>query len=133
MWVFTETGFFSVVAYDPSRDGLGVPAPAGAATDELLLARARVKDDLAQMLMALELPGSRAVSSQSADYPWRALITRQEWARFLTLETDRLDYVNFKARVEERSDAGRHDVYMQVWWALRGLRDPGVVRETPSA
>ena len=124
IWAFTQSGFHSVVAYDPSRDDLGLELPAGVEPNDLLLARARAEKDLANLLEVLDLPMSRGASTPRADYPWRAALSRDEWARFLANETERLDYANFKSRVQQRSGSHRHDVYMQVWSAMRGLSDP---------
>ena len=124
MWSFTETGFHSVVAYDPSRDDAGLELPTDAEPDDLLLVRARAEEDLTNLLEVLELPASRAAATPRADYPWRAALSRDEWSRFLATETERLDYSNFKSRVGQLSGSHRHDVYLRVWSAMRGLRDP---------
>ena len=50
-------------------------------------------------------------------------LSRTEWSRFLATETDRLDYPNFKSRVQRLSGSHRHDVYMRVWSAMRGVCD----------
>jgi hypothetical protein len=44
VWVFTQGGFYSVVAYDPSRDHGGKTRG-----ENLLLVRARVRNDLEQL------------------------------------------------------------------------------------
>lgn len=124
MWSFTQSGFHSVVAYDPSRDDAGLELPTGAEPADLLLVRARAEEDLTNLLEILELPTSRAAATPRADYPWRAALSRGEWSRFLATETERLDYTNFKSRVQQRSGSHRHDAYMRVWSAMRGLRDP---------
>ena len=124
IWTFTQSGFHSVVAYDPSRDDAGLELPTGAEPGDLLLVRARAEDDLTNLLEVLELPTSRAVATPRADYPWRAVLSRDEWSRFLEVETQRLDYPNFKSRVGQASGSHRHDVYLRVWSAMRGLRDP---------
>jgi len=123
MWTFIQTGYFSVVAFDRNRDGLGVPRPADAEPDDLLLVRTRTRGDLVAMLTALELPGSRAASSPKADYPWRAVLTRSEWGRFLVLETENLKDGNFKSRVMDTAGRDRHDAYLRVWSTLHSLRD----------
>ena len=122
MWSFTETGFHSVVAYDPSRDDAGLELPAGLEPNDLLLVRARAEEDLTSLLEVLELPASRAKATPRADYPWRAVLSRSEWLRFLATETERLDYPNFKSRVQRVSGSHRHDVYLRVWSAMRGMR-----------
>ena len=124
MWSYTQSGFHSVVAYDPSRDDAGLELPAGAEPEDLLLVRTRAEEDLTNLLEVLDLPASRAASTPRADYPWRAALSRDEWLRFLATETERLDYTNFKSRVQQRSGSHRHDVYMRVWSVMRGLRDP---------
>ena len=122
MWSFTETGFHSVVAYDPSRGDAKLELPAGTEPNDLLLVRARAEEDLTNLLGVLELPTSRAAATPGADYPWRAVLSRDEWSRFLATETERLDYPNFKSRVQQPSGSHRHDVYMRVWSAMRSLR-----------
>ncbi len=124
MWSFTQSGFHSVVAYDPSRDDAGLELPTDAEPTDLLLVRARAEEDLTNLLDLLELPASRAAATPRADYPWRAALSRDEWLRFLELETERLDYTNFKSRVQQRSGSQRHDVYMRVWSIMRRLSDP---------
>ena len=124
MWSFTEAGFHSVVAYDAGRDDAGLELPADAEPEDLLLVRARAEEDLTNLLEVLELPASRAAATPRADYPWRAALSRDEWLRFLATETERLDYPNFKSRVQRLSGSHRHDVYLRVWSVMRGLRDP---------
>ena len=110
--------------YDPSRDDAGLELPEGAEPEDLLLVRARAEEDLANLLDVIDLPASRAADTPRADYPWRAALSRDEWSRFLELETERLDYTNFKSRVQRLSGSQRHDVYMRVWSAMRGMHDP---------
>ncbi len=121
MWLFTTRGFLSVVAYDEGRDGDALPVPDGARPGDLLLVRARVFSDLTATLDALELPGSRAVSTSAADYPFRAVLTRAEWTRFLSIESQRIDYPNFKSRVQATQGSQRHDLYLRVWSVMRDL------------
>ena len=122
IWNFTQSGFHSVVAYDPSRDDAGLKMPEGTEPEDLLLVRARAEEDLTNLLDVLDLPASRAVATPRADYPWRAVLARAEWLRFLAAETERLDYPNFKSRVQRVSGSHRHDVYLRVWSAMRGMR-----------
>jgi hypothetical protein len=121
VWLLTTTGFLSVVTYDPGPEAPALPLPDGAGPRELLLVRARVETDLTAMLDALELPRSRTASTPTADYPYRAVLTREEWGRYISQETQRVDYPNFKARVLELQGSHRHDVYSRVWATLRSL------------
>ena len=111
-----------MVAYDPGRDDAGLELPKGTEPGDLLLVRARAEEDLTNLLEVLDLPASRKMATPRADYPWRAVLSRDEWLRFLATETDRLDYPNFKSRVAQRSGSHRHDVYMRVWLVMRGMR-----------
>jgi hypothetical protein len=124
MWLFTTRGFFSVVVYDESRDGNALPLPNGASPNDVLLVRTRVFADLTAMLDALQLPSSRAVSTPRSDYPFRCVVTREEWTDLLSLECDRIDYANFKRRVMDVQGRTRHDVYMRLWSILARLSSP---------
>ena len=124
MWVMTTTGMFSVVSYDQSRPAGASQAPDGVGLADRLVVRARAEQDILGMLDAVELPRSRAHSTPNADYPWRAILSRHEWIRFLALEVHRLDYTNFKGRVLQAQGRERHDTYMRVWSALRSIRSP---------
>jgi hypothetical protein len=121
MWILTTTGMFSVVEYDEGQEAIAPQLPQGVSTQDALLVRARSEADLRAMLSASELPSSRATSTPHADYPWRAVLTRAEWLRYVSVETGRLDYPNFKARVLEVQGRERHDAYSRVWSILRSL------------
>jgi hypothetical protein len=125
MWVFTTSSFLSVVVYDEGRDGYALPLPDGASPNDLLLVRARVFSDLTATLDALGLAGSRAVSTPGADYPSRVVLSREEWTRYLSLETLRIEYRNFKNEVLKIQGRERHDLYMKLWVTLRGLERAG--------
>ena len=101
MWVLTQSGFLQRRRLRPTPNGPGAAHAERRRSKRLLLVRARVRSDLAAMLDAIELPGSRAVSTPAADYPFRAVVTREEWARFLSHETEHIHYPNFKSRVAE--------------------------------
>lgn len=106
MWIATEVGFYSAVAHRDSPD--------------LLLVRARVRKDLNE-LRRLYLPKLRIIATPTADYPYRAVVTRREWAHALDGLTRDLDYPNFKDAIERREGRSRHDIYLRVWSALREL------------
>lgn len=124
MWTFTQTGFYSVVAYDAGRDGMRLEVPSGTSPDALLLVRCRARADLDALLSVLELSPQRAASSPRADYPHRAVLTRDEWARFLSREVEALDYPNFKSRVSAAQGDRRHAAYMRVWGILGDIEEP---------
>lgn len=113
MWVMTQDGFYSVVAYDPSRtDGHPVEG------EDLVVVRARAREDLEVFGKVADI-----IDSPTADYPFRVVIERTEWQAYLERAADEIDYTNFKSRVSKRQGHRRHDVYMKVWGALHGITD----------
>ena len=59
MWLLTQTGLFSAIAYDASRPGPALQMPVDVShPGDVLLIRARVEQDLTDMLDALELSRS---------------------------------------------------------------------------
>lgn len=106
MWIFTGFGFFSVIEH---RDD-----------PKLLYVRARVKGDLEQ-LKAKCLPnlGDIAETPTGADYPYRALAWRTEFADAMSKAVFDIDYPNFKSGVTKTQGSARHDLYMKVWSVMK--------------
>jgi hypothetical protein len=104
MWIATDRGFYSVVSNhdDPS----------------LLTVRARVRDDL----LALNFPVA-ITATPERDYPYRVVVSREQWKHVLATMIDEQDYGNFKHAVETRQGTDRHDIYLGVWGALAALDD----------
>lgn len=93
MWIFLNDAFVSVVAHRRRSD--------------LLMARARLLGDLQRAF------GRCLVwETTSADYRYRAVLTRKRVARAIAEHALSIDYDNFKDSVSE--DA-RHAAYMRVW------------------
>ncbi len=122
IWIFTEHGFLSVVAYDTSRDrDMNERTKALVDTGaDLLLARTRDEGDM-QRLQAL-LPQVEYTRTDNADYRYRTVLTKPEWLDFISQVTDTLDYANFKDRVTEALGRDRHDLLMRVWSTMRELQ-----------
>jgi hypothetical protein len=103
MWIITQHGFISAVAYDPKRDGnkrskrqlkLWGGRP--------ILARARVENHLEQIRPFF--PKLKIEKDDSADYEFRAIVSRRRWNAFLEAAGDAIDYdSHFKEIVRERS------------------------------
>jgi hypothetical protein len=101
-----------VTAYDESRGA----QPGGG---EFVVVRTRVRDDLTRLSGWIH--DAEIVATPSADYPFRIVCGRDEWARYLVAMTEAIDYTNFKQRVGERLGTRRHDVLLSVWTTLRRL------------
>ena len=105
MWLLTTRGFYSVVADLDDADRL--------------LVRARVEDDL----LALRdlLPAIDPWLDRDADYPWRAKVSREDWAAVAAALAGEIDYRDFKNAVADRQGRERAWVYAGVWETLREL------------
>ncbi len=93
MWIFLNDSFVSAVQHrlDPS----------------LLMVRARIRGDLDRLF-----PGGIVVETPRADYRFRVVVKRTDFAKVVAQEISRIDYANFKDSVKDRA---RHDAYMDVW------------------
>jgi len=118
MWVFTKSGYYSVVKKP------------GCALDELEV-RARCRKDL-EVLKKQTGAKSKILTNAGTDYPFRIRMSREIWAKFLADEALSIDYPNFKDEVlfgkaeGPRRRRHRHDVYHEVWRALLSLSEkPG--------
>src|SRR5437870_2529047 len=69
IWVLTTDGFFSVTAYDEALGGTRSDA------GELLVVRARVRDDLSRL--SPWIPDAKIVATPAADYPFRIVCRRE--------------------------------------------------------
>lgn len=116
MWLLTDIGFFSIVRK---------PWDVDAGT---LTVRARVKADL-ETLKVRHLPGATAIEEDpEADYRFRLRAGEGELGEAVARITRGINYDNFKARVGRRQGVRRHDIYFEVWFALRqlaGIESPG--------
>lgn len=137
MWIFTEDGFFSVVAYHPNKDMRKSAhveiANASEEPDNMLLIRARVKADLERLQ---ENVGTdiHIINDPSADYSHRALMTRKDWAGYLATAAMDIDYdSHFKEVVRDRAPKAdnRYSAMMSVWTAMARLQDTVPYSGTP--
>jgi len=115
MWIMTTMGFFSVVQSARRLDG----------RDEVMV-RARCEEDIAGFVASLDgapwstpLDRGPVIDTPRADYPFRVIVKREAFARWLAGEVMRLDYGNFKNEVAKTDPDRSHGPYMRVWSALR--------------
>ncbi|MFM7719163.1 MAG: hypothetical protein ACKO8G_06730 [Actinomycetota bacterium] len=116
MWVMTTTGFYSTVLTDDGR----------------AMVRGRDRGDLERFVSAT---GGEAALKETphADYPYRVIVEPEVWAEFLRRQAEAIDYRNFKDAVTRRQGRDRHDVYLRVWTALRGIESPRRRMSDPGA
>jgi hypothetical protein len=110
LWIFSGFGYFSVIEHRQDRD--------------LLLVRSRVKGDL-ELLQQKWLPnlGDIVATPTGADYPYRALAWRKEFAEAMSKAVLSIDYTNFKNGVSRTQGYARHNLYMQVWSIMKAAED----------
>lgn len=109
----TPRGFVSIVEKPWDRDA------------ETLTVRARVREDLVQLLDRADVPKFTAreiVESDDSDYRYRVQLTRAEVTRLVTRAVADVTYGNFKDEVRRRQGDRRATVYAQVWHALASLQ-----------
>lgn len=106
MWIFTKTGFLSVIEAAPEHG------------EDLMVVRARVRSDLAKAF-----PGKRIFVKSERDYRFRAFVPRSEVKQYVWEAVDAIDYTNFKDAAAPNPASPRHRAYMQVWQAMADLQN----------
>ncbi|MEZ0325019.1 MAG: hypothetical protein ACAH95_03870 [Fimbriimonas sp.] len=96
MWIFQNEAFLSIVA---ERGSTG-----------RLLVRSRVEGDIQRAL-----PHAEVFEDLSADYRYRAFVSKEDLKAALSKAVDDIDYDNFKKSVPDHQ---RHKAYMKVWQAM---------------
>jgi hypothetical protein len=107
MWVFLNNAFVSAVEYrdDPS----------------LLVVRARVEGDLERFFSHWTVK-PEVDRTEDADYLFRMVVSKDEFAEAVAQHVHNIDYDNFKDSIAD-SDDDRHDAYMGVWTVMMRLQD----------
>jgi hypothetical protein len=80
-----------------------------------------VREDLENLRPLID--GLAIEDTPSADYPFRAAVTREAWQAAVASMIERLDWDNFKAMVAERQGVERAHIYETVWADLLALQD----------
>jgi hypothetical protein len=118
MWIVTQKGFYSVVAYDHDLDPMDGEKPSRGTH---LLVRARARADLEALRQWI--PELTVREDSTADYRLRTVVSRVDWNRGLVSESGMVDYTSdFKGRVGQVLGMDREALYTQVWAILRGIR-----------
>jgi hypothetical protein len=115
----TQHGAYSLVAYDPNKDPVEDESPPAGTH---LLVRARARGDLEALRQWI--PDLAVREDRSADYPYRALVSRVDWDAAMAGETALVDYTtDFKGQVGEVMGMEREALYTQVWAILRRIQN----------
>ncbi|HKK18948.1 MAG TPA: hypothetical protein VJ952_09745 [Opitutales bacterium] len=107
MWLATQHGFYSIVRKE----------------DDLFFIRARVRQDLLNLLELTELD-QEIREWATADYRYRIFVDFDTLLEVMVQLTARLDYPNFKGRVYEREDqAHKLGAYHRIWETMAQLQN----------
>lgn len=109
MWIFTTSGFVSIVA-DAKRKGH-------------LLVRSRVPGDIEKLF-----PDATVTENPDRDYRFRASIPVNVVARTMFDLVSDIEYNNFKNEIPL---GARHDAYLDVWATMARLQEKGFPRCRP--
>lgn len=105
MWLFTQSGFFSIVKVIGDNDKFFV--------------RARHKNDLENLIQLMNLKHP-IHESNTADYPFRILICHQELLDLTATLVNEIEYPNFKSKIAETKDQyDKLPSYHEVWSIMR--------------
>lgn len=118
MWVFLTDAFFSVV--DKKAKETKAKFNREAKPADLLVVRARKAGDIERVFNATLGKKVKVAVSNTTDYRFRAFVRRDDFAKVMLAEIDRITYGNFKNEVFEPD---RHNAYNSVWGAMLRLQD----------
>lgn len=113
MWVFTDTGFVSAV--HNTRSGK-------------IAVRARDRESLNYFV---DKYGSEVLTFEPADYPYRVLLTPDQFAAWLVQSAKSIDYTNFKNRVAESRGKHYAEALNEVWGAMLEVEDAEARERSP--
>ena len=119
MWLFTKTGFVSVVQKPSDREAgtLTVRSRDYESLDCL-------REDIYR-LYDYEIGETEIMENAATDYRYRMVITREELKRYMVGMIDGITYDNFKNEItESRPDGGRwSSPLMRIWAATLDFGD----------
>jgi hypothetical protein len=101
MWVFTETGFVSVVRKNDRPD--------------LYTVRSRDRKSLEPLAAMAKV---EIVASPLGDYPYRAFVEPAVFTEWLADQASQIEYANFKSRVSQTRGLDYTDALHDVWVAM---------------
>lgn len=125
MWLFTKTGFVSIVEKAGDREA------------QTVTVRSRDLESLEVMrediykLYEYDLGEADIAKNAGSDYAYRMVITKEELRRYMVAIVDGIDYDNFKSEIVPNrknsggEEAGKkwHDTLMKIWSATFGISD----------
>jgi hypothetical protein len=87
---------------------------------DVIMVRARDKKTLE---FVSELYEKEIVRTPKNDYPYRVIVSREQFANFLMTEVDMLDYSNYKSRLEAVRGESYYYTASHVWHTMHEVED----------
>ena len=111
MWIFSKRGFFSIVEDQYNNKNVKV--------------RARLSEDMLELQsLYKKLTGKDAnlIIDETADYRYRIIIPKSEWAEIAKILTTEIDYTNFKNHMHEKNNTKLDKALGQIWKTMYSLQ-----------
>jgi hypothetical protein len=104
MWLFTTTGFISIVEDDADQ----------------LIVRARDSFSLSPLAQSYNV---EIRSTPTADYPYRIFLSKDQFKNYLHNQTGLINYKNFKSEVAITRGKKFANALLSVWSAMHDVED----------
>jgi hypothetical protein len=104
MWLFTTSGFISIVEKDANH----------------LAVRARDSLSLSSLAQSYDV---KIRSTPTADYPYRIFITKDQFKNWLSNQPGQIQYKNFKSQVSITRGKKFSTTLLSVWSAMHEVED----------
>lgn len=110
MWIFTKHGYLATVQHRDEPD--------------TIIVRTRVKKDLVTCKKLYFKKMGKIEFNETADYPYRANISKADFAEGMALAIQDTDYEKFKSAVGDEQGRARESLYTNIWSTLTRLDVP---------
>lgn len=104
MWLFTTTGFISIVEHDADH----------------LAVRARDSFSLSPLVQSYNV---EIRSTPTADYPYRIFLSKDQFKNYLHNQAGLINYKNFKSEVAITRGKKFANALLSVWSAMHEVED----------
>ena len=104
MWLFTTSGFVSVVSHSP----------------EVITVRSRNRASLAPISKSLNIEIKKTPHS---DYPYRIELPKADFAQWASRQIEQITYSNFKSEASLLCDENYVESLHQVWSVMHLVED----------
>lgn len=108
MWIASKLGFFSIVQHEKDKT--------------LWKIRARVEQDLKNLIQAASLEGQKIISTTHTDYAHRIIIGEPEMLLVMGALFVSIDYPNFKGCLDATDQRDKHGAYIRIWGIMAGFQ-----------